>query len=551
MPYTKRIVHHGNCGNLLGYILDEEKTDGGEYVSSLNCGANTAVIEFENNRKKWKDKNKRCAYHIVQSFAPADNISPQEANEIGMRLCKELYPDFQCVVATHIDRGHLHNHIAICAMNLHGKKLEDKLSNQKEGMYAYKEASDRIAKEYGCFVLPHSKIKLTKNKKDNYRIWKEENWNQIIKQDIDEQLKESGYFQELIDNLIAIGYEVKGTGKYISVKAPGMERYRRLDTLGKGYSENDLHSHFQNRGGYVNLPDITVKENSFNSNHLLKTEESRIAIQTTSKVPKTYTEFQKTRYKEICRFYKLKREIDILSDNEIFSFSDLSNRINHLRAEIHNNNVKIKQISNSEKSILDKAEKAHDFIRLFRIHQYSNYYKEFDEKYIPWQHKKYEAPPDDEIFLSLKNELKIETVEEAAKLIQDAKETRIVINEIRNENQKLKNKLNELDIIKEKSLVDSNLYLHHIKFGNNQIDYKKSTETHWYVNIPYTKLSMFVSKELTTFNNKYGYNTAFLVDDEVYTLYNEEGKTLKSNGASIDTFFVELKRDNDMKYKKK
>ena len=57
-------------------------------------------------------KGNRVAYHIIQSFSPKDNIKPEQANEIGKKLCEELYPDFQCIISTHIDKGHIHNHIS-------------------------------------------------------------------------------------------------------------------------------------------------------------------------------------------------------------------------------------------------------------------------------------------------------------------------------------------------------------------------------------------------------------------------------------------------------
>lgn len=75
---------------------------------------------------------KRVAYHIIQSFSPKDNITPKQANEIWKKLCQELYPNFQCIIATHIDKGHIHNHICLNAINMKGRKLEDRLANNRE-----------------------------------------------------------------------------------------------------------------------------------------------------------------------------------------------------------------------------------------------------------------------------------------------------------------------------------------------------------------------------------------------------------------------------------
>ena len=107
----------------------------------------TALSEFLKVQEKFEMTGNRVAYHIIQSFSPKDNITPQQANEIGKRLCQELYPEYQCVISTHSDRGHLHNHISINAINLNGKKLDDRLGNSKEGLYGLSDTSDKIAAE--------------------------------------------------------------------------------------------------------------------------------------------------------------------------------------------------------------------------------------------------------------------------------------------------------------------------------------------------------------------------------------------------------------------
>ena len=146
MPVTKRLPHLGSPKNLIEYILDE-KNDGEKVgcASSLNCNVETALYEFKDIQKKYKMGGTRGAYHIIQSFSPLDKITVEQANEIGLRMCKELYPTFQCIVSTHIDKGHIHNHICVNAINLEGRKLEDRLANEKEGLYGVSDTSDRIS----------------------------------------------------------------------------------------------------------------------------------------------------------------------------------------------------------------------------------------------------------------------------------------------------------------------------------------------------------------------------------------------------------------------
>ena len=165
MPYTKRMAHYGSPKELIGYILDEKHNGKKvEIVSSINCNEDTALLEFMDIQKKYNMQGNRVAYHIIQSFSPTDNITSEQANEIGNKLCKELYPKFQCLISTHIDKGHIHNHIAINAINLEGKKLEDRLANSKEGLYGLSDTSDKIAEQYGCYIMPKRKFSKIKNK---------------------------------------------------------------------------------------------------------------------------------------------------------------------------------------------------------------------------------------------------------------------------------------------------------------------------------------------------------------------------------------------------
>lgn len=113
MPYTKRLPHYGSPKELLEYILDEKNA--GEKVaiaSSINCNVETALSDFIRIQEKFDMQGNKVAYHIIQSFSPRDSITIQQANEIGKRLCEELYSEYQCVISTHIDKGHIHNHIS-------------------------------------------------------------------------------------------------------------------------------------------------------------------------------------------------------------------------------------------------------------------------------------------------------------------------------------------------------------------------------------------------------------------------------------------------------
>ena len=542
MPITKRVAHYGSPQQLLDYILDEKGY--GEKVgiaSSINCNIETALTEYLDIQKKYNMKGKRVAYHIIQSFSPKDKISPAQANEIGKRLCEELYSNYQCVISTHIDKGHVHNHISINAISLDGKKLEDRLSNTKEGLYALSNTSDKIAAEYGCFIMP-KKIYHKDKKKDLYFQYKEQTFKEKIQEDIESVIYKCNTLDEFLDELSIMGYRIK-RGKHIAVKGIGMERYARLSTIDVKYSTNKLYEFFKSKNN-IKLLEIKGVPNLVNEGIIEKANESKIAIEKSQFATKgkVYSEYQKTKYQELRRYYELKKQLEYLEKYNITSFNDLDFEIELKRAEIKDKNLLLKKDEQKYNKVLEINEKAQDYIRLYEIYEYAMSYSEIDPKY--------KLPTEVEIFLKLQNELKITSVDEAKQLIKSTREERIHINQKRSEVLELQRELNHLDFIKEQKLINSKMYIHNIKFGGNHIDYKLSTDDKYCINLPYTNEKIYIPKKCTAFNEKYQYYTLFLVDDKEYEIYNENNEKIGNiTGTELEKYVLEKKNEIDKMYR--
>ena len=506
MPITKRVAHYGSPQQLLDYILDEKGY--GEKVgiaSSINCNIETALTEYLDIQKKYNMKGNRVAYHIIQSFSPKDKISPAQANEIGKRLCEELYSNYQCVISTHIDKGHVHNHISINAISLDGKKLEDRLSNIKEGLYALSNTSDKIAAEYGCFIMP-KKIYHKDKKKDLYFQYKEQTFKEKIQEDIESVIYKCNTLDEFLDELSIMGYRIK-RGKHIAVKGIGMERYARLSTIDVKYSTNKLYEFFKSKNN-IKLLEIKGVPNLVNEGIIEKANESKIAIEKSQFATKgkVYSEYQKTKYQELRRYYELKKQLEYLEKYNITSFNDLDFEIELKRAEIKDKNLLLKKDEQKYNKVLEINEKAQDYIRLYEIYEYAMSYSEIDPKY--------KLPTEVEIFLKLQNELKITSVDEA------------------------------------KQLINSKMYIHNIKFGGNHIDYKLSTDDKYCINLPYTNEKIYIPKKCTAFNEKYQYYTLFLVDDKEYEIYNENNEKIGNiTGTELEKYVLEKKNEIDKMYR--
>ena len=542
MPYTKRLPHYGSPKELLEYILDEKNI--GEKVaiaSSINCNVETALSEFIRIQEKFDMQGNKVAYHIIQSFSPNDSITPQQANEIGKRLCEELYSEYQCVISTHIDRGHIHNHICINAINMNGRKLDDRLCNPIEGLYGLSNTSDKIASEYGCYIMPKRTFSKLKNK-DYYYQYKEQTWKQKIREDVEPLLLKCNSVEEFLEELSILGYEVK-RGKHISVKITGMERFARLSTIDIKYSEQNLYKYYKSQND-VKLLGIKVSKNEFNSILFQKSHESKVAIEKSqlSTKGKVYSEYQKTRYQEIKRYYQLKQQLEYLDKYNIHSFDDIENQIQYKRSEIKSLNIELKKNKNKFDEIIEKTEKAQDYIRLYKEYQYAMSYKELDADYV--------LPIDVEIFLKLQNELNIYSVEDAKQLIKDSRSERIKINRMKKEILDLQRELNHLDTIKEEKLSNSNLFIHNIKFGGSHINYKKSNDKEFCVNLPYTNFKIHIDKRFTAYNEKHQFYTLYLVDDKEYELYDENDKKIKNiSGTDLERYVFDKKKEIDTMYK--
>ena len=238
------------------YIMNPAKTDGGALISSHACMPETAVNEFMLYRQEYlentgrENENEVLVYHVRQAFKP-EVITPEEANEIGRELASKLTNDqFAYVVATHIDKQHVHNHIVICATAL---DCQHKYRDVKHSGKDLAQLSDAI-----CEAHQLSVIRDPQNKTVSYDKW-QGNQRRFTHRDelrmiIDAALRmQPDGFDALMQLLEDTGCRIK-RGAHISIKPPEGKRYIRLDTLGEEYDEASLRRTLT--GDHVHIPKI-------------------------------------------------------------------------------------------------------------------------------------------------------------------------------------------------------------------------------------------------------------------------------------------------------
>ena len=223
----------------IAYILNPEKTDEKLLVSSYGCASETAAQEFEWTRKIAEQKGMNpvriIARHVIQSFEIGE-VTPELAHEIGKQFADEILGGkYEYVLTTHIDKDHVHNHLifnAVDFMDYHAYK------SYKRIYYDMREVSDRLCKENGLSVIPPSQ-----NKGMGYKEYTEAkrgtSWKQKLKQTIDRLVITAKDYDDFLRLMQEAGYEIK-TGKYISFRAEGQERFTRSKTIGENYTEERI-----------------------------------------------------------------------------------------------------------------------------------------------------------------------------------------------------------------------------------------------------------------------------------------------------------------------
>ena len=226
------------------YSLNPVKTENGEYVSFYECTPEAVVEEVALSKREYEHITGRSqqrgviAYMIRQSFKPGE-ITAKEANNIGyelaMRFTKGKHMFF---VATHTDRNHIHNHIIFNSTTLDCTR---KFKNFFLSGRAIQKLSDLICIENSLSVIepkPYSERIKENRYKDSLSK------RDLVRKDIDlAMLQQPKNFEMLLQLLTEKGYEIK-YGKHIALKKKDDKRFIRLDSLGAGYTQEDLINSF-------------------------------------------------------------------------------------------------------------------------------------------------------------------------------------------------------------------------------------------------------------------------------------------------------------------
>ena len=244
MAYTKIHAIKATVHKAIAYICNPAKTDTSILITSFGCSPETAHYDFKFALSKTNQNDEKKAFHLIQSFLPGE-VSYEETHQIGMEFAdKLLQGKYNYVLTTHIDKGHVHNHLIFCAAdNIEHKKYND----CKKTYYNIRQLSDELCQEHHLSVITpgndrgkkHNEWDANKNKTS---------WKSQLKLDIDDTIKLSKVYEDFLTIMRAKGYEIKGesleeTGtKYISFRPLDKERFVRGSerSLGIDYTKERI-----------------------------------------------------------------------------------------------------------------------------------------------------------------------------------------------------------------------------------------------------------------------------------------------------------------------
>ena len=223
---TRVKVKKQSCGRMLGalaYVLQQYKVGfgGGRVESGVNCLPYTSYLEMMATKEKFKKTGDVCFYHFVQSFSNKEEITPWQANEVARELAEKLFPDYECVVATHNDTDNIHSHIIVNSVGFqNGRKLHLTPTSIQE----MRQANDEICMKHGFSVLePYDgRKKKRRMTPGEYRAAERgESWKLRLIKAIEEAILYSTDRESFIQNMEYEGYEVRWDDhKYILFTTP-------------------------------------------------------------------------------------------------------------------------------------------------------------------------------------------------------------------------------------------------------------------------------------------------------------------------------------------
>ena len=315
----------------LNYIQNPKKTDGTLLVDSYGCVPETAYQQFMRTKEKVDKKDGYLAFHMIQSFSPGE-VDYETAHKIGIELADKVFKGrFQYVIATHIDRGNVHNHIIANSVSF---KDFGKYNSSPNSYYFIRRTSDMLCMEYGLSVVVEPKDK-GKSHYEHSLDKKGQSWKSLLRQNIDRCIIKARDWDEFLLLMQREKYEIK-SGKYISFRAEGQERFTRSKTLGADYTEEQIRNRIAG-GKRIEI------ESSQRVSLIIDIEN---AMKERQKNPEAYRQWA-----TVQNIRTMANTLNFLTEHNLLDYDKLSEKTEATRENYNSTRTRIKEIEKRLKTI--------------------------------------------------------------------------------------------------------------------------------------------------------------------------------------------------------
>ena len=241
----------GGMKNVLNYVSRKEKTvsEDKRFVTGVNCSPETALDEMTATKNLYHKPDGRLYYHLVQSFPSGYDIKPELAHKIAVELTERAFNKYEVVVATHIDREHIHSHLVLNSVSFEDGK---KYHSNKESVEELMKLSDEICQRYGVHVLDDPKKKMNGDylSDSEYRSAKRgESFKWELMNVINQVMKQAKSRKQFCCLMKQQGYDVRweDNRKYITYTCPNKRKCSDNKLHGDKYRKEMLEHEFEIR----------------------------------------------------------------------------------------------------------------------------------------------------------------------------------------------------------------------------------------------------------------------------------------------------------------
>ncbi len=253
MAYLKIFPIKVTDKKAIAYITNPDKTEGSLLVSSFGCSPETADLEFAFTREQGKnnvmDKEGNLAFHLIQSFKPGE-VDAETAHKLGQEFADAaLKGKYEYVISTHVDRGHIHNHILFNATSFQDYH---KYVSNKRSYHKLCRISNRLCHEHGLSESMPTGEK-GKSYKENQEYHRGTSWKAKLKAAVDKAVWSSISYEEFLQKMKLAGYEIR-QGKNLAFRAPEQKNFTYMKSLGSYYTEDRIRQRLEKNRHKIKSP---------------------------------------------------------------------------------------------------------------------------------------------------------------------------------------------------------------------------------------------------------------------------------------------------------